>query len=56
MQIKGSDELMKQLIEGDWNDKDFLVVQPGQTIRDDLTEPHIIKTEPHCSQCSDKKK
>jgi hypothetical protein len=48
----GSDELMRRLIEGDWGDEDFLVVPPGQTIRDDLTETHIMKTEPHCSQCT----
>ena len=50
-EIKGSDELMKRLVAGNWSDEDFLVVQPGQTIRDDLTEPHIMKTEPHCRQC-----
>ena len=54
-EIKGSDELMKRLIEGDWDNEDFLVVQPGQTIRDDLTEPHIMKTEPHCGECNIKK-
>jgi len=54
-EIEGSDELMKQLIEGDWNDEDFLIVHPGQTIRDDLTEPHIMKTEPHCGECKKKK-
>jgi hypothetical protein len=50
-EVKGSDELMKRLIEGDWDNEDFLVVKPGQTIRDDLTEPHIMKTEPHCGEC-----
>ena len=51
-EIAGSDELMRRLIEGDWDDEDFLVVPPGQTIRDDLTEAHIMKTEPRCSQCT----
>ena len=51
-EITGSDELMRRLIEGDWDDEDFLVVPPGQTIRDDLTEAHIMKTEPRCSQCT----
>ena len=50
-EIKGSDDLMRRLLDGDWNDEDFLVVQPGQTIRDDLTEPGIMKTEPHCGRC-----
>ena len=51
-EVAGSDELMRRLIEGKWDHKDFLVVSPGETIRDDLTEAHIIKTEPHCSQCT----
>jgi len=50
-EIKGDPSLMQRLFDGDWNDDDFLVVEPGNTIRDDLTEPHIIKSEPHCNQC-----
>lgn len=50
-EINGSDNLMQRLVDGDWNDNDFLVVQPGQTIRDDLTEPHIMTTKPHCGKC-----
>lgn len=50
-EIKGDPSLMQRLVDGDWNKDDFLVVNPGQTIRDDLTEPHIIKTEPHCDNC-----
>ena len=52
-EIEGRNDLMRRLVEGDWNDEDFLVVQPGQTIRDDLTESHIIKTEPHCRKCKE---
>jgi hypothetical protein len=54
-EIAGSDKLMQRLIEGDWNDEDFLVVPPGQTIRDDLTEAHIMKSEPYCGRCNKKK-
>ncbi len=54
-EIKGGDELMRRLIDGNWDNKDFLVVDPGHTIRDDLTEPHIMKTEPHCGRCGEKK-
>jgi hypothetical protein len=51
-EIAGSDELIQQLIDGNWDDEDFLVVSPGQTIRDDLTKAHIMKTEPHCDHCT----
>jgi hypothetical protein len=53
-EIKGSDDLMKRLIEGDWGHEDFLAVQPGHTIRDDLTEPGIMTTQP-CIQCNKQK-
>jgi hypothetical protein len=42
---------MQRLLDGDWKAEDFLVVPSGQTIRDDVTDPAIITTEPHCSQC-----
>lgn len=51
-EVKGDPTLMQRLLDGDWQDDDFLVVQPGQTIRDDLTEPGIIKAEPICEQCA----
>ncbi len=52
-EVKGDPALLQRLLDGDWSSDDFLVIQPGQTIRDDLTEPHLIKSEPHCGQCSD---
>mgnify|MGYP000520705036 CR=1 FL=1 len=45
-------DLIAALDDGDWNEDDFLVIQPGQTIRDDLTEPHMMKAEPHCGRCN----
>ncbi|MBL7214196.1 MAG: DUF1638 domain-containing protein [Phycisphaerae bacterium] len=50
-EIKGDPSLMQRLLDGDCNPDDFLVVNPGEMIRDDLTEPHIMKSEPHCGQC-----
>ncbi len=44
-QIKGDLSLMKKLLSGSWNQKDFLIVQPGQTIAADLTDPDILKAE-----------
>lgn len=52
-EIKGVPSLMQRLLDGDWDKDDFLVVPPGHTIRDDLTEPHIMTSEPHCGQCGD---
>lgn len=50
-EIKGDPSLMQRLLDGNWTDGDFLTVPPGRTIRDDLTEPHIMKTEPFCNKC-----
>jgi hypothetical protein len=41
-EIVGSNALMQALLDGNWNKDDFLVVGSGQTIRDDLTESHIM--------------
>jgi hypothetical protein len=54
-EIQGDPSLLQRLVDRDWNKDDFLVVQPGQTIRDDLTEPGIMKTEPHCGHCNKQK-
>lgn len=50
-EIKGNPSLMQRLLDGDWTHDDFLVVEPGHVIRDDLTKPHIMKAEPGCGQC-----
>lgn len=44
-ELKGSPDLMQKLIDGDWNESEFLVVQPGQKIGEDLTNNGIIKSE-----------
>ncbi len=44
-ELKGSPVLMQKLVDGDWNDGEFLVVKPGQKIGEDLTNDGIIKAE-----------
>jgi hypothetical protein len=42
-ELKGSADLMQRFLDGQWDDKDFLTVKPGQKITEDLTNPGIIK-------------
>ena len=44
-ELKGSSDLMQKLVDGRWDDGEFLVVKPGQTIREDLTSAGILKAE-----------
>lgn len=44
-ELKGSPALMQKLIDGDWNESEFLVVKPGQKIGEDLTNDGIMKAE-----------
>ncbi len=44
-ELKGSPALMQKLIDGDWNESEFLVVEPGQKICEDLTNDGIMKAE-----------
>ena len=46
-EIQGSDDLMQRLVDGQWDDKDFLVAPPGHVIVEDLTCPHLIRAEQH---------
>ena len=43
--VKGDPSLLKRFIEGDWNEEDFLVVAPGQTIAQSFQEDTIIEAE-----------
>jgi hypothetical protein len=40
--VSGDLTLLQQLLSGDWNPDDFLVVQPGQRILADHTERIVI--------------
>lgn len=44
-EITGKTDLMQDLVDGNWRENDFLVIKPGQRIRENLTENEIIKAE-----------
>lgn len=44
-ELKGSPALMQKLVDGQWDDGEFLVVRPGQKIKEDLTTDEIVKVE-----------
>lgn len=41
--IKGNATLMQQLVDGRWDGKNFLIVQPGEKIEQNLTKNELIK-------------
>jgi hypothetical protein len=41
--VKGDSGLMQRLVDGVWDEKEFLIIKPGQKIAEDLTNEGIIK-------------
>ena len=44
-ELRGDPALMQRMVDGCWNDDEFLVVRPGQKIAENLTGDGIIKAE-----------
>jgi len=44
-EMQGDPSLMQRLVDGDWNEAEFLTVKPGEKIIEDLTNPGIIGAE-----------
>lgn len=50
-QLDGDPALMQRLVDGQWNESEFLVIKPGQHITEDLTSNGIIAAlEKQCQQ------
>jgi len=44
-QLEGDSSLMQRLLDGQWDEDDFLIVKPGQRIAEDITNEGIIKAQ-----------
>jgi len=42
-ELSGSPRLIQSLVDGQWDEEDFLVVKPGQRVQADLTSPGIVR-------------
>lgn len=45
LEYEGSDSLLKKFVSGDWNEEDFLVLQPGEMLAPSYDERVICKAE-----------
>lgn len=44
-EVPGDPTLIRRLVNGDWPNEDFLVVEPGQEIAGDYSSPTVIRTK-----------
>lgn len=44
-ELKGDISLMQKMVNAEWDEKEFLVLKPGQKIAEDLTSDGLIKAE-----------
>ena len=44
-ELKGDPGLTQRLVDGLWQNTEFLTIKPGQKVAEDLTEPGIIQPE-----------
>jgi hypothetical protein len=42
-EVKGDSGLMQRLVDGQWDEREFLIVRPGERIAEDLTSEGIIR-------------
>ena len=46
--VKADDGLMRRMVDGQWAGSEFLVLEPGEKIEEDLTNEGIIKRQSNC--------
>ena len=44
-ELEGDAGLLQKLVDGKWNDEDFLVLKPGEKVAADVNNPGVIKAE-----------
>jgi len=44
-EVPGDPEYRQRLVDGAWNEDDFLVVKPGQKVAVDVSKPNIIEAQ-----------